>query len=348
MNNNHIEKGRPLSMAGLKKIMQAYSKSFLLTSVCEIGLINYISNNNGTTLESLADGLNINSELIYRILRPLICMGIIEKVENMYFLSHLGEEMSAKHIQDIFIMNRREGVPNWNMLTDSLLNDAPSYVLLKGISPFEDHAKNQDVYDQFNSSMNYSSINLSLDSFFEDNTLANHKTIVDIGGGSGAITIRFLKQYKHLNGYILDLEHVKEVADKNINKNNLLNRCSFITNDFFKNINMKGDLYILSRVLHDWDDDKAMIILENTITKMEKGNKLFIIDKILPEKDFNISDTELFMDDLNVWLMCGGKERTFNDFQKLINRCGGHIVRKYNLSGHKAILEIEKGGVKNC
>ena len=109
------------------------------------------------------------------------------------------------------------------------------------------------------------------------------KRIVDIGGGTGAIMTQFLKHFRSASGTIMDLEFVKEKALQKLKENSLLERCEFVSGDFFKPFSISGDIFVLSRVLHDWNDEDSIKILSHIRSNMTNDSILYIIELIIPE-----------------------------------------------------------------
>src|SRR5215213_2398216 len=88
-------------------------------------------------------------------------------------------------------------------------------------------------------------------------SFASFKKIVDVGGGDGSLLIGILQMNREIQGTVLDLPHVVSQAKENIDKTGLNDRCIAIGGDAFVEVPLGGDAYILSRVIHDWDDDNA-------------------------------------------------------------------------------------------
>ena len=109
--------------------------------------------------------------------------------------------------------------------------------------------------------MNFVSEGVLLADFLNDIEDIKGKRIVDIGGGTGAIMTQFLKHFRSASGTIMDLEFVKEKALQKLKENSLLERCEFVSGDFFKPFSISGDIFVLSRVLHDWNDEDSIKIL---------------------------------------------------------------------------------------
>lgn len=150
------------------------------------------------------------------------------------------------------------------------------------------------------------------------------------------LMIVLLKAYPHLKGIVADLPFVIKTAKRQIADNNLEKRCTVIECDFFKAIPSGCDAYILSNILHDWDDEKCTIMLKNCHAAMKKGAALLILESIIPEGN-EPSIAKLL--DLEVMVMGGGKERTLEEFLFLFRKTGFTLNRIIPIGENEKLLE---------
>lgn len=107
--------------------------------------------------------------------------------------------------------------------------------------------------------MSSNSEDLDLQPYFETEiTPFRIKKIVDIGGGTGNILIKLLKFYKNSFGILLDLQFVETEAIRNLQNYNMENRVKFYSGNFFEPIDFSADIFVMSRILHDWSDEEAI------------------------------------------------------------------------------------------
>src|SRR5262249_45888304 len=116
-------------------------------------------------------------------------------------------------------------------------------------------------------------------------------------------------------------------------------RCKAIAGDFFKSV-PRGDVYLLSHVIHNWDDDAASRILENCHAAMDPQSTLLIIEMIMPnECGPSLSNYPLVMTDLQMFVMTGGRERTEAEFRALLERAGFELKRIIPTQALESIIE---------
>jgi O-methyltransferase domain len=101
------------------------------------------------------------------------------------------------------------------------------------------------------------------------------ETVVDVGGGNGSLLVALLDRYPGLRGIVLDLpETVRDEAA-------LGARCTFVAGSFFDGV-PQGDVYVLSTILHDWDDERATAILRTIREAADADARLLLLETVLP------------------------------------------------------------------
>ena len=133
---------------------------------------------------------------------------------------------------------------------------------------------------------------------------------------------------------LYDLPNVVAGADA-LRASDVAARCEIVGGDFFETVPANGDAYLLSRVIHDWDDDAALTILGNCRRGMEPDGRLLLIEGV--SKPPNEPDPNKFLD---VWFLGGGgRERTEAEYRRLLHRAGFALARVVATEGPSAILE---------
>lgn len=168
------------------------------------------------------------------------------------------------------------------------------------------------------------------------------KTIVDVGGGNGALLMAILQSAPALQGVVFDAPYVVEKTKQAIAENNMSNRCTVQGGDFFKEVPSGADAYIMKYILHDWQEADAIRLLQSCHRSMKKGSKLLAVDAVIPPG--NTFHPGKFMD-VNMLVVTGGRERTAEEFRKLFEQAGLQFNRVIDLSiPDVSIVEGEKAG----
>ena len=150
------------------------------------------------------------------------------------------------------------------------------------------------------------------------------ETVVDVGGGNGSLLVELLKTQPSLRGIVFDLPETErdEAA--------LGDRIEFVEGSFFERV-PEGDVYILSTILHDWDDGRATAILRTIRDAARPDSRLLILDQIVPPGNEAGGGKWL---DLLMLALLAGKERSEVQWRDLLAAGGFEPVRF-----HEALIE---------
>ena len=134
------------------------------------------------------------------------------------------------------------------------------------------------------------------------------ETIVDVGGGNGSVLIEFLRMRPGLRGIVVDLpETIRDEAAFG-------DRCTFVAGSFFEQV-PRGDVYVLSTILHDWDDEQARAILRTIRAAAPSDARLIIMDAVIATG--NEPDSAKWLDLLMLALFAG-RERDEEEWRELL------------------------------
>lgn len=156
-----------------------------------------------------------------------------------------------------------------------------------------------------------------------------YQTILDVGGGYGAAIAQIKMRYPDRECVLFDLpEVVQNVSNTDIKK---------VGGDFFNEFPLQADAMLLSRIIHDWDDDNGRLILQNCISALSNGGTLFLIENCtdLVQGDFSLLS-------LNMIAMCGSNERTSHEFIQLCEQSGFSYQEQKRLNQLQTILIFNK------
>jgi hypothetical protein len=154
------------------------------------------------------------------------------------------------------------------------------------------------------------------------------RTIVDVGGGNGALLLGILRQNPHLEGIVADRAEVVERAEKEIAASGLGARCRAVAADFFREVPGGADAYVLKHVIHDWDDEHARKILTNCHRAMPQSGKLLVIEGVYPARiDDSLESRRAAANDVNMLVGTGGRARSEGEFRSLYSEAGFRLTR---------------------
>jgi hypothetical protein len=160
--------------------------------------------------------------------------------------------------------------------------------------------------------------------------------IVDVGGGNGSLVSAILQAHPRMTGILFDQPHVIECARRAIGDAGLANRCDIVSGDFFSFVPADGDLYVLQRIIHDWDDDRALKILRNCRAVMKDTGRLLLVETVIPPGDEPHPGK---LGDFVMLTALGGQERTAEEHAQLLDRAGFRLNRVVFTASPMSLLE---------
>jgi ubiquinone/menaquinone biosynthesis C-methylase UbiE len=280
------------------------------------------------TAEELAVLTGVDLSPLYRLLRALASVGVFtETAPATFALTPMAERLrtgTPDSLRAWAIVTGEIVARSFGELMHSLHTGQPAFESVFGMPIFEYLEAHPETAAEFDGHQAqggralHAAVARSLD--FDAND-----TIIDLGGGNGSLAAAILERHPELRAVIVDLPHVIERARATADPA-LRSRCEFAAGSFFDHPPPDGDAYLLSRVLHDWDDDQAATILANCRRAMRTDARLLVIERIVPPGD---QPHESKFMDLNMLVMAGGRERTEPEYRALLERSGlqlDHIV----------------------
>jgi hypothetical protein len=159
---------------------------------------------------------------------------------------------------------------------------------------------------------------------------------VDVGGASGHLLTTILGRYPALRGILFDLPHVVRDAPALIDARGLTDRVTIQAGSFFESVPGDGDAYLLSHIVHDWNEDQCLTILGNCRRAMPPDSRLLIIEMVLPAGDTPHPGKML---DLMMLIGSGGQERTEQEYGALLAKAGFRLTRVVPTASPVSVVE---------
>src|SRR4029079_1110490 len=148
-----------------------------------------------------------------------------------------------------------------------------------------------------------------------------------------------LTRHKKLRGILADLPHVVKEAPAFLKSRGVAERVTIEPHDFFKSAPKGGDAYILSHVIHDWNEAQCLTILGNVRKAMPDHARLLIVEMVLPGRDEPHFGKIL---DMVMLALPGGEERTAKEYEALLAKAGFRLARVVPTQSPVSIIEAVK------
>ncbi|XP_024521686.1 caffeic acid 3-O-methyltransferase [Selaginella moellendorffii] len=288
-----------------------------------------------------------NVAFLDRTLRVLATYGVVNETvvqgQRKYGLSEIGKRFSPGTklaARGLSVMcNHRIFLKPFEHLAEGILDGGEPFRKAHGKTAYELVAEEPEFNNSFNLCMADHSKRSSavlLDCY---KGFASIKTLVDVGGGNGALLCDIRTRYPHIKGINFDQPHVvsQGIASEGV---------EHAGGDMFGSI-PQGDSIMLKWILHNWNDEQCLKILQNCYKSLPaQGGKVIVVEVLLPSEAYQAaSEFELrigLLLDLVMMVNFNGKERTFEEYQALAEQAGFNKVHLVNVSNGLAILEFHK------
>jgi hypothetical protein len=162
------------------------------------------------------------------------------------------------------------------------------------------------------------------------------RSIADVGGSTGNLLTTILSQHPGPRGILFDLPHVVRDAPALIENRGLGDRIRIEAGTFFESVPAGADAYILSHIIHDWNREQCLIILDRCRRAMNSGGRLLLAEMVLPDGDAPHPGKML---DMVMLTVTGGEERTASQYAALLDAAGFRMTRVVPTASLATIVE---------
>jgi hypothetical protein len=266
---------------------------------------------------------------LYRVLRLLASKDIFTEVEPGRFALTTRAEVlcgdAENSVRSAVLMMTDS--PLWRAageLAESLTGEGPAFDHVFGSGFFGYLAQQPEAAETFHRGMAAWS-DADNQAVAQACRIPSGATVVDVGGGHGGLLLELLRHNPATHGILFDWDYV--LPENRLREADLPGRWHAAHGDFFVEV-PAADVYVLKRILHDWDDAACIRVLENCRSAMKPGGRIFVVDGVITEDD-NYQQAKA-LDVLMLALLPGG-ERTTAQFDRVFAAAGLRTVSVIDL-----------------
>jgi hypothetical protein len=278
------------------------------------------------TAPELAKACGADADALDRLLRYLAVRGYFSREDDgRYGLTPLGEPLRDDHPDGMraqldleTALGRAELA--FVQLLHSVRTGEAGYPLQFGRSFWEDLVADPARKSSFDSSMS-ALVPARSPAVIGGYDWASLGTVVDVGGGDGSLLIALLRAYPELRGTVVDQPMTARAARRALEEAGLADRGDAVPGDFFEPLPAGAGGYVLSWILHNWNDDAACRILRRCAEAAGAHGRVLVIEKTGP--DGRSPHTGM---DLRMLTFIGGKERGLAELDGLAGEAGLRVV----------------------
>ena len=321
----------------LQQIMRlgfGFAVSQALRVVIELGIPDLLVGGE-RSVDDLAAATQSNADALYRVMRLLAPEGVFKEARLRHFeLTEVGAVLRSDQpgTRDFICMINSEAYLAFEQLLHSVRTGKPAFDKVFGTPRFDWLSEHPEQAALFQRAM----VGLSQggnEAVAEAYDFRPFARIVDVGGGHGQLLSAILSRNPHLTGVLFDLPTGVAAAQQGAGSD--LQRTEHIAGDFFESVPV-GDVYVIKKVIHDWEDGRAEVILRNCRRAMLPNGKVLLAETLVPPGD---EPSQIKSIDVVMLAVTGGLERTEKQYASLFESAGLRLERVIPTRGPISILE---------
>jgi hypothetical protein len=319
----------------LFQMATGYWVSQAIYIAAKLGIVDLLANG-PQSFTKLAAAARCDPPSLFRVLRALSSVRIVSQVgSDIFTLAPLGSALRSNvpgSLRRIVITLGEIHYQACGDLLYTVKTGFPAFTQRFKASLFDYLQQNAEAGAAFNEGMSdlarllASAVLLAYD-------FSAITSIVDIGGGEGELLRSILEVYPVMLGTVFDLAN--ELCSPRCSEN-AVERLSYKSGNFFESVPENAEAYLLCGVVHDWNNELAVVILRNCRKAMTKTGRLLLIETIVPEANSK-SFSKLL--DINMMVMTSGHERTKSEFNALLDAADLKLTRIVATMAPQSIIE---------
>jgi len=302
------------------------------------------------SVEALAAATETHTPSLRRLLMSARAMGLVEGDAHELGLGAVGRHLTDGEGNRYRALVELYGpwlTRPWELFEETIRTGQPSFDAVHGTDFWNYVATHPDEAAAFNGGMEAGTASRAA-AVTTAVTIESGTVVVDVGGGTGGLLAAILRQHPQATGILADTPEVVAGAGPVLAAEGVEDRVAIVPSSFFNEVPQGGDVYLLSRILHDWADEPAQAILRTTRAAMPSGSRLVIVEGVIPEADELEPDDllDLAREDLEMLVLVGGRERTLREYRSMLEHAGFELEQMHASPGRDVIVATAAGALE--
>jgi hypothetical protein len=277
------------------------------------------------TVQQLAAATNSDADALGRVVRFLATLGVFRISGATVEITDLGAtlaEGSPGSVRGLALFWMETNYAPFGQLLHTVRTGESAATRHYGKPFFEWISADPEMVEVTKNSMAVITNSIRA-GMFDSYRLPEGNLVVDIGGADGSMICQFLAREPSRRGIVFDRPEVVPSAQKVLEDQGLAGRTEIMAGDFFESV-PAADVYLLSYILHDWDDGSCTRILRNIAAAAVTGARAVLVEAVIPPGDApHLAKST----DLTMLAMMSGRERTAQEYETLLASAGLRLDR---------------------
>jgi hypothetical protein len=307
----------------VSRMAGGFAMTQILHTAVQAGIADFMCEKD-CTAEEIGQSLHLDVRALNRFLRMMVVLDLLVQVgPETFCLSDAGQLLRSDHPQSMRERIAYIGAVNYPVASaaiHSLRTGETAFEHVFGM-PFFDHLAQQPELGRAFNGLMRRAVEARVAGVLGAHDFSSARHIVDLGGGNGALLSTILASTEGSSGAIFDAPAVIAEARQQLAGTASASRIDFVEGDLFAGPYPAGaDLYILSNIIHDWNDAQAESILRHCTRAMRGNSELLLIEETMPASVLESPST--VANDYSMLLLTGGLERSRDEYRVLLERSG--------------------------
>jgi hypothetical protein len=327
----------PNARERLQQMIAGHIPSMLVSVAARLRIADHLRDGPRTVAE-LATTTGTHEDSLYRVLRALSELGLFaEEPAGTFRLNDAAAPLRSDVPGSLRAAAEVNGEPwmrgPWGALLHSVRTGETAFNHVYGKGTFDWFAENPDAAVLFDT-WQAAGTDAGAKAVASAYDFSGARSVIDVGGGFGALLTAVLQSQQGLEGALFDLPHVIAQA-KGRFAPELAGRVRFLPGDFFKAVPAGYDVNLMKYILHDWNDERSRAILASTRAAMRGRGRLLVVEVIVsPPNQPGGKVGDVFM-----LVRTGGRNRTEPEYRALLESGGFDLARVIPTRSDLTIME---------
>jgi 2,7-dihydroxy-5-methyl-1-naphthoate 7-O-methyltransferase len=291
-------------------------------------------------VDDLAAAAGADRDSLHRVLRHLVGRGVFEEPSpGTFALNDAARQLLDEGLVIGFDLDGFGGrmAHAWSTMLSAVRTGRPAYREVFGRDYWDDLHAHPEIAAQFDALMGPAGHGTP----DPDVLLSGWDgvgTVVDVGGGTGALLIEILRAHPAVHGTLVDLPGTVARAAPRFGLAGVADRVTLAPQSFFDPLPAGADVYVMKNVLSDWSDTEATALLARCADAARPRGRVVMASGVSPDSDRGPAPELLMM------VLVGGRGRTLSEFRSLAREAGLEVTTAGNNRAGRFIVECTAAG----